>query len=113
MVIQLYGGNDGLNTVIPLDQYDVLGVKRPNVLIPEGLVLPLDLVGATGLHPAMDGMRELWEQGKLGIVQGVSYPTPNYSHFRATDIYEDSQRSRLGTSCAVMSVVFGSATYNS
>ena len=88
VVIQLYGGNDGLNTVIPLDQYSVLSVKRPNVLIPEGLVLPLDLVGATGLHPAMDGMRELWEQGKLGIVQGVSYPTPNYSHFRATDIYE-------------------------
>lgn len=88
VVIQLFGGNDGLNTVIPLDQYDVLAVKRPNVLIPEGLVLPLDLVGATGLHPAMDGMRELWEMGKLGIVQGVSYPDPNFSHFRATDIYE-------------------------
>ncbi len=88
VVVQLFGGNDGLNTVIPLDQYDVLAVKRPNVLIPEGLVLQLDQVGATGLHPAMDGMRELWEMGKLGIVQGVSYPTPNYSHFRATDIYE-------------------------
>ncbi|MBK6831742.1 MAG: DUF1501 domain-containing protein [Flavobacteriales bacterium] len=88
VVIQLFGGNDGLNTVIPLDQYDVLAIKRPNVLIPEGLVLPLDLAGPTGLHPAMDGMRELWEMGKLGIVQGVSYPTPNYSHFRATDIYE-------------------------
>ena len=88
VVIQLFGGNDGLNTVIPLDQYDVLAVKRPNVLIPEGLVLPLDLQGNTGLHPAMDGMRELWEQGKLGIIQGVSYPDPNYSHFRATDIYE-------------------------
>ncbi|MBL0126051.1 MAG: DUF1501 domain-containing protein [Flavobacteriales bacterium] len=88
VVIQLFGGNDGLNTVIPLDQYGVLAVKRPNVLIPQGLVLPLDQVGATGLHPAMDGMRELWEMGKLGIVQGVSYPQPNYSHFRATDIYE-------------------------
>lgn len=88
VVVQLFGGNDGLNTVIPLDQYDVLAVKRPNVLIPEGLVLPLDQVSGTGLHPSLDGLRELWEMGKLGIVQGVSYPEPNYSHFRATDIYE-------------------------
>lgn len=88
VVVQLFGGNDGLNTVIPLDQYDVLSIKRPNVLIPENQVLPLDQISGTGLHPAMDGMRELWEVGKLAIVQGVSYPDPNFSHFRATDIYE-------------------------
>ncbi|MCB9185042.1 MAG: DUF1501 domain-containing protein [Flavobacteriales bacterium] len=88
VVVQLYGGNDGLNTVIPLDQYGTLATKRPYVLIPESQVLPLAGLGATGLHPAMTGLQELWEMSKLAIVQGVSYPEPNYSHFRATDIYE-------------------------
>lgn len=89
VVVQLYGGNDGLNTVIPLDQYDVLSAVRSNVLIPETQVLSLNgLNGATGLHPVMGGLRDLWDDGKLSIVQGVSYPQPNYSHFRATDIWE-------------------------
>jgi uncharacterized protein (DUF1501 family) len=88
VIIQLFGGNDGLNTVIPLDQYSVLSVKRPYVLIPQPQVLPLAGLGGTGLHPAMTGMQELWQDGKLAIVQGVGYPEPNFSHFRATDIYE-------------------------
>jgi len=88
VIVQLFGGNDGLNTVIPLDQYGVLATKRPYVLIPSVQVLPLAGLGGTGLHPAMTGMQELWQNGKLAIVQGVSYPEPNYSHFRATDIYE-------------------------
>ena len=88
VIVQLTGGNDGLNTVIPLDQYGVLATKRPNVLIPQGTVLPLNGLGATGLHPSLGGMRNLWDDGKLAIVQGVSYPDPNFSHFRATDIYE-------------------------
>jgi uncharacterized protein (DUF1501 family) len=88
VIVQLYGGNDGLNTVIPLDQYGVLSQVRANVLIPEGEVLPLTGLGATGLHPSMGGMRDLWEDGKLAIVQGVGYLNPNYSHFRATDIWE-------------------------
>ncbi|MEO8591062.1 MAG: hypothetical protein ABI432_16910, partial [Flavobacteriales bacterium] len=88
VIVQLLGGNDGLNTVIPLDQYSLLSTFRPQVLIPETEVLPLTGLGATGLHPSMGGMHELWESGKLAIVQGVSYPEPNFSHFRATDIYE-------------------------
>ncbi len=88
VIIQLYGGNDGLNTVIPLDQYGLLSQFRSNILIPGNQVLPLSGLPATGLHPAMTGLQALWNDGKLGIVQGVSYPTPNYSHFRATDIYE-------------------------
>ncbi|MBK7945954.1 MAG: DUF1501 domain-containing protein [Flavobacteriales bacterium] len=88
VIVQLYGGNDGLNTVIPLDQYSTLATKRPYVLIPQGAVLPLAGIGATGLHPSMTGMQELWEMGKLSIVQGVGYPEPNYSHFRSTDIFE-------------------------
>jgi len=88
VVVQLYGGNDGLNTVIPLDQYGILSSVRPHVLIPENQVLPLSGLSGTGLHPALDGLQDLWNDGKLSIVQGVSYPEPNYSHFRATDIWE-------------------------
>lgn len=94
VIVQLYGGNDGLNTVIPLDQYGVLSGVRSNVLIPEGQVLDLQgLGGATGFHPAMGGMRGLWDDGKLAIVQGVGYPNPDYSHFRSTDIWETGANS--------------------
>ncbi|MCB0786289.1 MAG: DUF1501 domain-containing protein [Flavobacteriales bacterium] len=89
VIVQLFGGNDGLNTVIPLDQYGLLSNFRSNVLISSSDVLPLAGTGGlTGFHPAMTGLMDLWDDGKLSIVQGVGYPNPNYSHFRATDIYE-------------------------
>lgn len=89
VIVQLIGGNDGLNTVVPLDQYDNLAAARPQLLIPPSQVLTLSGTGgATGLHPAMGGLRDLWDEGKLAIVQGVSYPQPDFSHFRATDIWE-------------------------
>jgi len=88
VVIQLYGGNDGLNTVIPLSSYSLLSQFRQQVLIPQAAVLPLAGLSGTGLHPMMTGMQQLWNNGQLTIVQGVSYPSPNFSHFRATDIYE-------------------------
>lgn len=94
VIVQLYGGNDGLNTVIPLDQYDLLSQFRSNVLIPESDVLPLaGLGGGTGLHPSMGGLRNLWNDGKLAIVQGVGYPNPDFSHFRSTDIWESGANS--------------------
>ena len=88
VIVQLVGGNDGLNTVIPLDQYDLLSGLRSNVILPENSILPLSGLGATGFHPVMGGMRDLWEDGKLAMIQGVGYPDPNFSHFRATDIWE-------------------------
>ena len=87
VLIQLSGGNDGLNTVIPLESYDRYYKARTNIAIPRDKVLRLDGVDATGLHPAMTGMQGLFNEGKLAIVQGVSYPQPNFSHFRATDIW--------------------------
>ena len=94
VIVQLYGGNDGLNTVIPLDQYSALSGLRSNILIPEGQVLPLSGTGgATGLHPKLDGFQHLWNDGKLAIVQGVGYPDPNFSHFRSTDIWETAANS--------------------
>jgi uncharacterized protein (DUF1501 family) len=86
VIVRLSGGNDGLNMVIPLDQYTGLATARPNILINEAEVLRLNGNTATGLHPSMGGMQSLYNEGKLKIIQGVGYPTPNFSHFRATDI---------------------------
>jgi uncharacterized protein (DUF1501 family) len=85
VLVQLNGGNDGLNMVIPRDQYAALAVARSNIMIPEAKVLPLTTV--TGLHPAMTGLQSLYQEGKLAVVQSVGYPSPNFSHFRATDIW--------------------------
>ena len=87
VLIQLNGGNDGLNTVIPLDQYSALSAARSSVLIPQTSVLSLAGTSATGLNPAMTGIRAMYNNGLVNIVQGVSYPNPNFSHFRATDIW--------------------------
>ncbi len=85
VLVQLIGGNDGLNTVIPLDQYSELSAARSNILVDETKVLTLS--PATGLHPAMTGFKALYDSGQLTVIQGVSYPNPNFSHFRATDIW--------------------------
>jgi uncharacterized protein (DUF1501 family) len=90
IIVQLNGGNDGLNTLIPLDQYASLTLSniRQNILIPEDKVLKLGGTNdATGLHPSMNRMYDLYNNGKLSIIQGVGYPKFNYSHFRATDIW--------------------------
>jgi uncharacterized protein (DUF1501 family) len=87
VLIQLSGGNDGINTVIPFDQYAAYVAARPNIYIPQEKVLPLNGFDATAFNPAMTQMQQLFNDGKLGVVQAVSYPKPNFSHFRATDIW--------------------------
>jgi uncharacterized protein (DUF1501 family) len=87
VLIQLNGGNDGLNTVIPLGHYDAYHAARTNIAIPENKILRLKGFDQTGLNPAMPQMQWLFEAGKLAIIQSVSYPQPNFSHFRATDIW--------------------------
>jgi uncharacterized protein (DUF1501 family) len=87
VIIQLNGGNDGLNTVIPKDLYSAYNAARSNVAIPENKILTLNGQSKTGLHPAMTGMQSLFNDGKLSIIQSVGYPNPNFSHFRATDIW--------------------------
>ncbi|GAB4013525.1 DUF1501 domain-containing protein [Spirosoma migulaei] len=100
VIVYLNGGNDGLNTVIPLDQYSLYNGLRSNIAIPQNAVLPLEGNLATGLHPAMTGMRNLYNDGKLSIVHSVSYPNPDQSHYRATDIWmtavDSSQTSDSG-----------------
>jgi len=85
VLVQLNGGNDGLNMVIPLDQYSGLSAVRPGLLIPESSVLKM--TDKTGLHPSMTGLHQLYQEGKLAVVQSVGYPNQNRSHFRSTDIW--------------------------
>ena len=91
VLIQLIGGNDGLNTIIPLDQYDKLANARPHVLLPEN-----QLISATdtiGFHPSMTGIKSLYDDARLAVIQGVGYPNQNRSHFRSTDIWNSASAS--------------------
>ena len=92
VLVQLNGGNDGLNTVIPLDQYNKLYNARENVIIPERDIISLK--GNFGLHPSMQAMKGMFEEETLGIIQDVGYPDPNFSHFRSTDIWTSASPSK-------------------
>ena len=89
VVIQLAGGNDGLNMVLPLDQYSTYTASnfRGSIAIPEAKVLSLNGYQATGLHPSMKGLQTLFNEGKLSIIQAAGYDNPSFSHFRASDIW--------------------------
>jgi uncharacterized protein (DUF1501 family) len=93
VIVQMNGGNDGLNMVFPRDKWSELSTARSNILLNESSVLELNNNTTTGLHPAMPEMQTLYNEGKLLIIQGVSYPNPSYSHFRATDIWFTGSRS--------------------
>lgn len=87
VIVYMNGGNDGLNTVIPLDQLSAYNSLRSNIAIPQNKILTLDSNPVTGLHPAMTGLRDLYNNGKLSIIHSVSYPNPDQSHYRSTDIW--------------------------
>ena len=85
VLIQLAGGNDGLNTVVPYTN-DFYYKARPNIGIPKEQVLTLN--DTLGLNPQLTGFKSLYDAGQLSIVNGVGYPNPNRSHFRATEIWQ-------------------------
>lgn len=87
VIIQLNGGNDGLNMVIPIDIYRDYYNARSNIAIGQNKILPLNGTSKTGLHPSMTGIQTLYNENKVAIVQSVGYENPNFSHFRATDIW--------------------------
>ncbi len=93
VLVQLNGGNDGLNTVLPLNDYSTYQKLRTNIAIPEKSALKL--TADAGLHPNMTGFQQLWGEKKLGVIQGVSYPNPNLSHFRSTDIWMSASASNV------------------
>lgn len=100
VLIQLNGGNDGLNTVIPIEYYSNYYNARPGLAIPENNILKL--TDETGLHPSMSSMKEIYNEGNLAIVNAVGYPTPNYSHFRSTDIWMSASGSEESISSGVL-----------
>ncbi|MBX2932933.1 MAG: DUF1501 domain-containing protein [Ferruginibacter sp.] len=87
VLVQLSGGNDGLNTLIPLEFYSNYNRIRPNIAIPENRVLALNNNLKTGLHPSLTGMQQMYNEEKLCAIQAVGYPSPNGSHFRSMDIW--------------------------
>ncbi len=94
VLIQLKGGNDGLNMVIPVPQYDLYAALRPSIRIPDsGADKYIDLDNTlptpdkVGLHPVLTGMKEMYDSGRASIVQGVGYQDMNQSHFKGTDLW--------------------------
>lgn len=86
ILIRLNGGNDGLNTLVPLDQFDNLVIQRPTLHIPQANLINLNN-NNLALHPSMTGMANMFQNGKLGVIQNVGYPQQNRSHFRSMDIW--------------------------
>ena len=85
VVVELTGGNDGLNTVIPYTN-DVYHKNRPTLRIEPDKVLKLD--DHVGLHPSLKELHTVWESGDLAVIQGVGYPDPNRSHTRSMEIWQ-------------------------
>ena len=94
IVIQLSGGNDYLNTVVPYGDgryYD----SRPKVHIPQDKVIPLN--DEIGFNPSMGPMKRLWDEGKVAVINGIGYENPNRSHFRSMDIWHTAEPEAIGT----------------
>lgn len=89
VVLQLSGGNDGLNTVIPV-RNDLYYKARPKLGIEKDKAL--SLTDEAGLHPALTGLKELYDDGSLGILNNVGYPNPDRSHFRSMDIWHTASQ---------------------
>ena len=92
VIIRMNGGNDGLNTVIPLDHMSALSNARPHVILPENKIVSLGS-NDVGLHPALSDFKTLFSEDRLKIIQNVGYPNPDFSHFRSTDIWQSASDS--------------------
>ena len=103
VIVQLSGGNDGLNTVIPYGDREY-HAARPSLSLGEpgkakngGAALELDRDRGIGLHPNLTGLKELHDDGRLAVVAGVGYPNPNRSHFASMDIWQSGRPEGKGT----------------
>ena len=90
ILVELKGGNDGLNTVVPYADHAYYAL-RPRLAIPRDTVLQLDQ--RAGLHPALEPLMGVWKGRELAIVEGVGYPEPNLSHFRSIEIWDTGSKS--------------------
>ena len=85
VVLQMAGGNDGLNMVVPYGD-DAYHVARPRLALPVDQILKIN--NYAGLNPKLTGLKSLYDEGHLAVIQGVGYPNPNRSHFRSTEIWQ-------------------------
>ena len=90
VIIQLKGGNDGLNTVVPF-RNDIYYQQRKNIALKENEILKIS--DEVGLHKSLEPLHNLYEKGFVSIINNVGYPNPNLSHFRATDIWQTASDS--------------------
>lgn len=90
VIIQLSGGNDGLNTVVPIEN-DLYYNARPQISVPKNTTLKLN--HELGLHPSLLGFKSLYDDGKMALINNVGYPEPNRSHFRSMDIWQTASDS--------------------
>jgi uncharacterized protein (DUF1501 family) len=90
VVLQLSGGNDGLNTVIPV-RNDIYYRERPGLAIAKEKTLALN--GEVGLHPSLTNLKSLFDEGNISILNNVGYPNPDRSHFRSMDIWQTASNS--------------------
>ena len=88
VVIQLSGGNDAMNTIVPYND-GIYHDSRAAIHLTEDEVIDID--GSLGFHPEMGAIKNLWDLGKVSIINGVGYPTPNRSHFRSMDIWHTAE----------------------
>ncbi len=84
VIVQMAGGNDALNMVAPYTNSTYMSV-RPSIKLDPASVLQLN--GELGLHPAMTGLKQVWDAGNLAVIEGVGYPNPTYSHFDSQTIW--------------------------
>jgi len=95
VLVQLSGANDGLNTVVPLNQYDAYAALRPNIKLNNAgqtngvinLDTTLPLANQIGLHPSLSGFKSLYDRGLMRVIQGVGYASQDKSHFKSTDLW--------------------------
>ena len=90
VLVELKGGNDGLNTVVPYAD-PLYASLRPRIVLPREQLVALD--ERTALHPALAALGSSWKARELAVVQGVGYPDPNLSHFRSIEIWDSASRS--------------------
>ena len=88
ILVRLMGGNDGLNTVIPIDQYDLYREARPNIYIPESKILKL--TDEYGVPSYMNSVQPMWDKGQFKAVHGVGYQNQSLSHFTGSDIFANT-----------------------
>ena len=94
VVLQLSGGNDALNTIVPYGDPLYMD-NRPTVRIAEDQVLPIN--NYIGFNPTLGPIKQMYDEGNVAIIQGIGYPNPNRSHFRSMDIWHTCEPEKVGT----------------